>query len=63
MKTPTTNFHSEWMKKVKTMSVASLRYTANDCKEAIEANPDNPKNGEYTDICIYCSQEIKRRGE
>ena len=59
MKTSTANFHSEWMRKVKTMSVASLRYTANDCKEAIEANPENPKNGEYADIISYCGMEIK----
>ena len=57
------DFHSEWMRKVKTMAIDSLRYVIKDCQEAIAANPENPKCGQYMDICLYCSQEIKRRGE
>ncbi len=56
------NFHNEWMTKVKTMSVESLRYTQNDCLEAIRVNPENPKCGQYADIASYCGMELKRRG-
>lgn len=55
------DFHSEWMRKVKTMSVDSLRYVIKDCQEAIKANPENPKCGEYQDTICYCSQELAKR--
>ena len=43
------------------MTVESLRYVIKDCKEAIEANPQNPKCGEYEDCILYASQELTRR--
>lgn len=53
--------HAHWMKKVKTMTISELQYVIKDCTEAITANPDNPKCSEYTDIKIYCGQELRKR--
>jgi hypothetical protein len=53
--------HSEYMKKVKTLSIDSLRYIIKDCKEAIRCMPNNPKNGYYQDEIHYCCMEIARR--
>jgi hypothetical protein len=55
--------HSEYMKKVKTMSEDQLRYTIKDCKEALTALPDSQKAGYYADEIHYCSQELRRREE
>jgi hypothetical protein len=53
--------HTEYIKQTKKMSEASLRYIIKDCQEAIEANHDNPKNGDYADEICYCGMELKRR--
>lgn len=53
--------HNEYQKKVKGKSEAELLYTIKDCREAIEANPDNVKCGDYADEISYCSMELKRR--
>ena len=34
-------------------------YVVRDCREAIQANPDNPKNGYYQDLICYLSQGRK----
>jgi hypothetical protein len=57
----TENWHTLEMARVKTLSYAALLYTIQDCREAVEANPDNPKNGQYMDTGHYCSMEITRR--
>ena len=60
MNTPTLN-HADYMKKVKTLSIEQLKYIIKDCQEAIEAMPNNPKNGWYADEVCYCGMELKRR--
>ena len=55
--------HSEYMKKVKSLSIESLRFIIQDCKEAIQSLPNNPKNGYYQDEIHYCHMEIVRRGK
>jgi hypothetical protein len=39
----------------------SLKYIIQDCKDAIEAMPDNPKAGQYADEIHYCAAELRRR--
>jgi len=53
--------HTEYMRKVKNLCEASLRYIIQDCREAIEAMPNNPKNGYYADEIHYCSMELAKR--
>jgi hypothetical protein len=53
--------HSQYIKDCKKMSSESLRYVIQDCKNAIEAMPDNPKAGHYADEICYCGMELKRR--
>lgn len=53
--------HTEYMKKVKTLSNDSLLFIIKDANEAMAAMPDNPKNGWYADEVNYCSMEISRR--
>lgn len=53
--------HSEYMRKVKTLSIESLNYIIKDCKEAIAALPNNPKNGYYMDEIHYCAMELVAR--
>ena len=55
------NWHSDYMSKVKNMSGYQLHYVINDCKEALTANPDTTKANQYLDEILYCQAEIKRR--
>ena len=54
-------WHSEYMAMVKTLPNESLRYIIEDCRNAMAANPSNPKWGQYADEVHYCHMEIKRR--
>jgi hypothetical protein len=54
--------HGAYKKKVKKMTEAELRYTIKDAQGAIEALPDNEKNGYYADEINYCAEELYRRG-
>ena len=56
-------WHSEYMAKVKTMSTDSLRYVIEDCRDAIEAMPENPKCQQYMDEIHYCATELRIRDE
>ena len=56
-------WHSEYMAKVKTMSTDSLRYVIKDCRNAIEALPENPKCEQYMDEIHYCATELRLRNE
>jgi len=56
-------WHSEYMAKVKTMSTDSLRYVIKDCRNAIEALPENPKCEQYMDEIHYCAMELRIRDE
>jgi hypothetical protein len=53
--------HSAYMKKVKGMSEAALRYTIKDATEAIHAMPAGENVGYYTDEVHYCHMELRRR--
>jgi hypothetical protein len=53
--------HTEYMKKVKKLSEESLRYIIKDCREAMSAMPNNPKNGYYADEIHYCNMELVSR--
>lgn len=53
--------HAKYQRQLKDKSVESLRFIIRDCREAIQANPENPNNGYYTDEIHYVYAEIKRR--
>ena len=55
------NWHKETMAKMKKAPADSLIFIIRDCKEAIKANPDNPKNGRYADEISYAAMEISAR--
>lgn len=57
----TQNWHTNYMNKVKNLSIESLRFIIKDCKESMEALPNNPKNGIYQDEIHYCAMEISKR--
>jgi hypothetical protein len=59
----TGNWHSRYMEMVKTMSTDSLRYVIKDCRNAIEALPENPKCEQYMDEIHYCATELRIRKE
>lgn len=54
--------HTNYPKSLKTISIESLRYIANDCKAAIAAYPDGHKAGYYADELNYIANEINQRG-
>ena len=54
-------WHSEYMAMVKTMSTDSLNYVIQDCRNAIEALPENPKCEQYMDEIHYCAMELRIR--
>tara|TARA_R110001606_G_scaffold71959_3_gene165732 strand:+ start:593 stop:778 length:186 start_codon:yes stop_codon:yes gene_type:complete len=58
-----TNWHSETMKRFKTLSIESLLYIQKDASEAAKAGEkiDNPKTGQYWDEYHYASMELKAR--
>jgi hypothetical protein len=53
--------HTDYMKKVRTMSDYALYYTIKDCKETLALNPEGEKAGYYQDEINYCAMEISRR--
>ena len=53
--------HTQYQIKVKSLSSESLRFIIKDCKEAINAMPNNPKNGYYQDEIHYCVMELNKR--
>ena len=56
-------WHSEYKAQVKTMPTDSLRYVIEDCRNAIEALPENPKCEQYMDEIHYCATELRIRDE
>jgi len=53
--------HAEYPKRLTKLSHAELKFIANDAKEAMEANPDNPNNSYYADEINYCCNELYNR--
>jgi hypothetical protein len=54
-------WHSEYMAHAAKRSNDELRYVIKDCQEAIAANPDNSKAGQYADEINYCAMELFKR--
>lgn len=54
-------WHSEYMKLCRARDLDSLFYVHADCINAMAANPQNPKCGQYADEAHYCAMEIRRR--
>ena len=54
-------WHSEYIAREAKRSDDELRYVIKDCKEAIAADPDNPKSSQYADEINYCSMELFKR--
>ena len=55
------NWHKAEQEKCAKATDISLRWIILDCREALAANPDNPKAGQYMDTIHYCYQELKKR--
>ncbi|KZX57797.1 hypothetical protein A3709_19430 [Halioglobus sp. HI00S01] len=55
------NWHTTEIDRVSKLCDNALAFTINDCREAIAANPDNPKCGQYQDTIHYCHAEQQRR--
>lgn len=53
--------HSDYQRKTRDMDESALRFVIADCQNAIEAMPDSPKVGYYTDEIHYCCMELGRR--
>ena len=53
--------HAEYPKTLKSKSESSLRYIISDCKNALQAYPENPKSGYYQDEIHYCALELAAR--
>ena len=61
MHTVDNNWHSDYIESCKKRSDDSLRYIMQDCRNAIEAMPENPKCSQYMDEIHYCAMELRRR--
>ena len=53
--------HNEYPKRLRDKSWAELNFIVQDCRRAMEALPDNPKNGHYADEIAYVANEKARR--
>lgn len=53
--------HEAYQRKVRKLSVESLRFIIKDAAAAINANPDGPKASYYADEINYCVSELNRR--
>ena len=54
-------WHTNYMRLCKLRDDGSLLYVAEDCRKAVEAQPDNPKCSQYMDEQHYCNMELYRR--
>lgn len=53
--------HKKYQSHAKDLTDAELRYTIQDCTEAIDAMPNGHKAGYYQDEINYCSVELSNR--
>jgi hypothetical protein len=56
-----TMHHAEYMKALKTKSIAELKHIIRDAHEAIDAMPDGPNAGFYADEVSYAAMELNSR--
>ena len=54
-------WHTNYMRLCKIRDDDTLRHIAKDCRQAVEAQPDNPKCNQYMDEQHYCNMELHRR--
>tara|TARA_R110000822_G_scaffold154118_1_gene293638 strand:+ start:109 stop:552 length:444 start_codon:yes stop_codon:yes gene_type:complete len=54
-------WHTNYMRLCKLRDDGSLLHIAEDCRQAIEAQPYNPKCSQYMDEQHYCNMELHRR--
>lgn len=52
--------HRLLMSWVENLEVSSLNHILTDCRNAVEAMPDNPKAGHYTDTAHYIGMRLTR---
>ena len=57
----TGKWHSETMAAYRLLTVESLTHIILDCKQAIQAMPENPKCGQYQDEIHYAAMELASR--
>jgi len=57
----TGKWHSQTIAKFKDLETDSLKYIMFDCRQALNAMPDNPKAGQYMDEIHYCLLELAQR--
>ena len=59
------NWHSDTMKRFKTLSIDSLEFIREEAHRAaiIGEQIGNPKSGQYRDEVHYASMELKRRAD
>lgn len=55
-------WHSEYQAVCSKRLITELEHVAQDCWNAIHANPENPKNEQYWDEFWYCRMELRNRG-
>ncbi len=53
--------YPSFKKSLLTMPIEQLEYISNDCKQAIKANPENPKGRQYSAIANMCDNELANR--
>ena len=53
--------HTEYPRKIKSLTSSSLRYIIKDCRAALDAFPENPNAGYYEDEIHYCAMELQNR--
>ena len=54
--------HAEYQRRLKSKSVAQLRYICKDAWEAIHAMPGGENEGYYADEIHYAVTELRNRG-
>ena len=57
----TGKWHTQTIERYRDLDIESLKYIMFDCRQALNAMPDNPKAGQYMDEIHYCLMELARR--
>ena len=57
----TGKWHTQTIERYRDLNIESLKYIMFDCRQALNAMPDNPKAGQYMDEIHYCLMELARR--
>ena len=57
----TGKWHTQTIERYRDLDIEYLKYIMLDCRQALNAMPDNPKAGQYMDEIHYCLMELARR--